>query len=176
MQTVILNVFRFSGHTLQQKRRERRAGSGGHAIVNSLKLFVVCRTVVRRQTHTHEQYTRTVRVYFFDDRDEIASHLLQRQTAQAIVGAKFHHDNARSMRYQHWCQAVETSAACFAAGARVNDAIRITLVAQALGEQVDPATLQRNAVGRAQAIPQDEDGWAIRGVISPYRYHPQDQQ
>jgi hypothetical protein len=89
---------------------------------------------------------------------------LQRQAAQAVVGAEFQDDDGRALGGEGLGDARASAGGGLAALAGIDHAIMQLLARQPLPQQLDPAGLARDAVSRRQAVAEHQDHRRGSGV------------
>ncbi|OGV74108.1 MAG: hypothetical protein A3B82_05705 [Methylophilales bacterium RIFCSPHIGHO2_02_FULL_57_10] len=93
-----------------------------------------------------------------DNGGEILSHVLDRQAAQAVVGAEFEDDNGGLVFGEGGRDATQTATGGFAADAGIDHAPARFLLRQLFFQQAHPAGFAWNAVGSRQAVTEHQYG------------------
>lgn len=91
------------------------------ALIYVLEASGIGRTVIGRQAHADQHYFDVAVSGLGDDMIEVVVHVLEWQTAQAVVPAQFHDEDIRVMPVQQWRNAVASPGGGFSADAGVDD-------------------------------------------------------
>lgn len=113
--------------------------------------------IIGWQLDTNQQHLGLSALGGHDKGIEVGAYFGKRQSAQTIVAPQFHDDHSRSMARNGCGQAFATTQRRVAADAGVDDAVPVTLFAQALLQQRRPSMGIINAIASAQAVTQDQD-------------------
>ena len=137
----------------------------------------VGRAVVRGDAHADQQHAGAGLARQLDQRLEIAPHVRDRQSTQAVVATQLDDDDRRPVPLQRPRQPRQRAAGGLAARAGVDHPVPVPFGLQTALQQGHPPLFEPDPVGRAQAVPEHQDrrGLRPRGRSEQARAQAQDE-
>jgi len=158
MQPIRLSECRVARHTVQQERDQFGSELDGQQRKSLAELFGISDAVIGRYSHAEQQHTRLGFPASLDNGGEIALHVLDRQAAQAVVGAEFEDDDGRLVFGEGRRDAAQPATGGFAADTGIDHAPARFLLRQLFLQQTHPACFAWNAVSGRQAVTEHQYG------------------
>ena len=156
MNPIRLHPLAVGCNTLEKKGRQRHLLLGRDIPVDAPEPFGVGFAIVRRKLHTDQQNPRMAGLRFRDHRADVMFHLIERETAQAVVTTEFDDNYGGLVLGKQLGQAGEATGRGVTTDAGVDDPVILVFPREPLSEQSNPAGLYVHAVCRAQTVAHDE--------------------
>ena len=159
---VLLEQFALVGEAIQQERDERHPFGAGHLGERLPELPRVFLAVVRWYLHPDQQDAGSGLAGGTHHRREVPAHGVHRLAAQAVVGAQFDDDCARTVLSQQGVEPVAPAQRGLAADAGVYHPVIQLFLDETLLQQIDPAAALRQSVAGGEAVAEHEQRRLLR--------------
>ena len=134
----------------------------GNLRIDLMKLPDIITAIIGRQAHAQQQHLRALFPAGADEMREVVPHLGEIDAAKAIVSTQSDDNDGGPVLWQRRVQNINGRACRLAADAQIDHPESIGSGLQALIQQVDPALLRIDPVGRTETIAHDQDHrWLI---------------
>jgi len=163
MYAIALHEFRLCTNTAHHLWQQGQVELTRQVAVDSAKTFRVERTVIGWQLDADQHHLRTALPDVADHGRQVLFHFLQRQTTQAVVTTQFQDYDGRLVPRQHLWQSGPAGRRGVSADTCIDNRERQLFVVDALLQQRHPAPVDRHAVGGAEAVTDNHDGFCIAG-------------
>src|SRR4051812_27079738 len=162
MNAIALVERRIAGDLCEQERKKRHLVLFREIGKRLTKRYDVLGTEVRRRFHAGQQHRDVPGLRALDDRGEVLLHLRDRQSAQAVVRAKFEDENTYVGLIERPVETLQAGRRGVARDTRVDDVQWIVGVVELLLQQRGIRLRLLHAQARRQAVTEDDDLWACR--------------
>jgi len=158
MQAVGLHQAVIQCHAVEQERHQGDVELLRELRVHRRERIGIPWPVVGRHLDADEQQPCPALLHGADHRGQVRARVLDGQSAQAVVGAEFQDHDLRLVGVECAPEAVPATRRGLAADAGIHYLVTVTLLAEPVLQAGDPAFLGLQAVGRAEAVAEHEQG------------------
>lgn len=118
--------------TFEQERHQRGLMFPRELLEYTREAAGICRSVIRWQLHAGEQHDGITRLNSPDDVGKISLDAIERQSAQAVIGAEFDDDDVGAVSFECGIEAGQAATGGFPADTDVDHSMRIAVAYEPL--------------------------------------------